>query len=601
MFQAVCNGSIDELRQLLNDNETILKNLSEQDEDGRTPLHVAIKEKKFEIIDFLVKTIKDNINIEKNARSKSSRKMSLFSWTKVDVDMFSIGPPEEDKEFTHTFVLPTADIEIIRDIANKVNVLKLMEYLIDMDYDDVSWFEFITNSFIASSMSRPDKIIALELMGAAFVIKELLTEVILEDNSVCVRGLQCWEKAFELRNSIVNGRLPIIKIPQILNDVARKAIGDAVEVTVSVQLKQMQQHLTFHDHPSPAFAQALLVILRTFSQREVEYCKPNYFHLKILLDCSTWIPRNDPVRIINVCLLILEHLNKYNGKDSPKCLHVFVEAFLLLSNVLIRLEKSPVHSAERREEFTFTNLLAAVKFGSVIVTHLIFHGPPIGDQERANEQLVVGKIHSLIITVFRMRHPDRRESERLNQVLFGYFCVEKRRKGFTSFLHLAVERFLKTTNDVELMIAVEVIQLFVDNGADPRIVDYDGKTALHLLAEGCSPGCKETYFSVFAAVLEGGGHLDQMTSDGVTVHDILQNKKNQLVDGEILDPRINGWINAILTLQCYSAQQVPQKSTTKYDSAIPSQIQEFLAQHHKAESMKRSMKLITFCLYSFWF
>ncbi|KAI9557948.1 hypothetical protein GHT06_014700 [Daphnia sinensis] len=280
IFLAVRNGSIEELRQLLSDKETILKNLSERDEDERTPLYVAIKERKFEIIDFLVKTIKDNINIQRNVRSKYIRKMSLFSWAKVDVEKFSIGPPEENKEFTQTFVLPSADIEIIRDIANKTNVLTLMEYLIDLRYDDVSWLEFVTNSFIASSMPRKEKIIALELMGAEFVIKELLSEVVWEENTICVRGLQCWEKAFELRNSTANGRLPIPKIPQPLSDVARKAIGDVIEVTAPLQLKEMQEYLTYRDHPSLSFAQALLVILRTFGQRDVEHSKPNYFHLK---------------------------------------------------------------------------------------------------------------------------------------------------------------------------------------------------------------------------------------------------------------------------------------------------------------------------------
>ncbi|XP_032782268.2 protein fem-1 homolog A-A-like [Daphnia magna] len=581
IFQAVRNGSIEELRQLFSDKETILANLSEKDDDERTPLLVAIKEKQFEIIDFLVKTIKDNINIEGNVRSQNIRKMSLFSWSKVDVDMFSIGPPEKDKEFTQTFVCPSSDTEIIRDIANQISVLKLMEYLIDLDYDDVSWFEFVTNSFITSSMPRPEKIIALELMGAAFVIKELLSEIVWEEHTICVRGLQCWEKAFELRNSITNGRLPIPKILQPLSDVARKAIGDVIEGTVPLQLKEMQEHLTYRDSPSMAFAQALLVILRTFGQRDIEHSKPNYFHLKTLLEYGKHIPDDGSIRLINVCLLILEHLNNYNGNDSPKCLQIFVEAFLLYSDVIVRLEKIPANSTERREELTFTNLLAAIKFGSIIVTKLMFHPPPISIQIQDNCYSVVQRTYALIITVFKLHRPDRGEIERLNQVLGGYFRIEKRRKGFTSFLHMAVEKFLETSIDDELMIAVEVIQLFIDNGADPRIIDCDGKTPLHLLAERCSPDCKEPYYSVFEAVLEGGGHLDQVTADGVTVLKILQEKKKQLISGEVLDPRIDAWTNAILLLQCYSAQSIPPKIIMKSTDVFPPNIQEFLAQHHK--------------------
>ncbi|KAI9557949.1 hypothetical protein GHT06_014701 [Daphnia sinensis] len=209
----------------------------------------------------------------------------------------------------------------------------------------------------------------------------------------------------------------------------------------------------------------------------------------------------------------------------------------------------------------------------------MFHRAPVSVQIQANCNSVVQRTYVLIITVFKVRHPDREESERLNRVLGGYFRVEKRRKGFTSFLHLAVERFLETRADDEVMIAAEVIQMFIDNGADPRIIDYDGKTALHLLAERCSPNCKESYFSVFDAVLEGGGHLDQVTADGVTVLMILQEKKKQLIRGEIFDPRIDDWINGILLLQCYCAQNIPQKSLVKSTAAVPPHIKEFLAQH----------------------
>ncbi|XP_045029036.1 protein fem-1 homolog A [Daphnia magna] len=152
---------------------------------------------------------------------------------------------------------------------------------------------------------------------------------------------------------------------------------------------------------------------------------------------------------------------------------------------------------------------------------------------------------------------------------------------------MAVERFLEKPVDDELMIAVEVIQLFIDNGADPRIIDCDGKTPLHLLAERCSPDCKEPYYCVFEAVLEGGGHLDQVTADGVTVLKILQKKKKQLISGEVLDPRIDAWTNAILLLQCYSAQSIPPKIIMKSTDVFPPNIQEFLAQHHKPQVLQQ--------------
>ena len=100
--------------------------------------------------------------------------MSPFSWDRIDFETFSIGPAEFGKEFTQTFVLPSADVAIVRDIANQIDIFKLMEHLIDIVNDETSWLEFVLNSIVTSTMARPEKIRALELMGAAFILKILL-------------------------------------------------------------------------------------------------------------------------------------------------------------------------------------------------------------------------------------------------------------------------------------------------------------------------------------------------------------------------------------------------------------------------------------------
>ena len=193
IFQAVSTGLIGNLRQVLGENNGVMKNLCECNERNETPLHVAIRQRKFGVIEFLVQSFKDNIQINCHPQSRFYRQMSPFSWDKTDFETFSIGPAEFGKEFTQTFVLPSSDVAIVRDIANQINIFKLMEHLIDIVDDETSWFEFVLNSIVTSTMDRPEKIIAFELMGAAFILKILLGQNFeLDEIAGGLRGIECW-------------------------------------------------------------------------------------------------------------------------------------------------------------------------------------------------------------------------------------------------------------------------------------------------------------------------------------------------------------------------------------------------------------------------
>jgi hypothetical protein len=74
-------------------------------------------------------------------------------------------------EVTEPFVL-SPDIAIIRDICHQMPITKLIEYLVDINIDEPLWLEFVLNSIMASSIPRPDKIVALECMGIAFIFKQ---------------------------------------------------------------------------------------------------------------------------------------------------------------------------------------------------------------------------------------------------------------------------------------------------------------------------------------------------------------------------------------------------------------------------------------------
>lgn len=586
VFDAVRQGFIGQIREILEtDKNTVLEKMSQRNEQGETPLQMAIRERKFEVIEFLVQTIKDNIKIDEHPRSKFMKHMSLFSWDRVDLDKFSIGPAEFGKEYTQTFVLPSPEVAIIRDIAEQNSIYKLMEYLIDVVDDELSWFEFVLNSIVASNMSRPEKIIAFELMGAAFILKILLSEQFEPDEiAVGLRGLKCWRRALELRNSTANRRRPIPKMPYVLTDNARSAIGDAVEITTLEELDELEQQLRRRNDISAVVIQALLIIQRTFGQRRGRQVEPNLFHLKTLQEYGEHFLVTGNViqnrqmhhrRTINISLLIME---QFSRPDSPRCFQVFVKTFLIFSDILIVLERSPLTSAEKLEELTFSNLLAAIKFGSMIATNLIVL-PPISNKHGEWRHSVMKKMHLLVITMSKTFHLDRDEDDRLNLILANFFEIEKLRTGFSSILHLATDRFLSTSSD-DLM-QIIIIQKYLANGADPEAVDENGKSPLHILAEKCTPHSSESFFNVFQALLDAGCHLDQATPDGDTVLGILKEKKKQLKVDENLHPRIDRWMKTVLPLKC-SCAQVIQKENIKIDGQqhqLPLSVHQFIEQH----------------------
>ncbi|EFX87201.1 hypothetical protein DAPPUDRAFT_97382 [Daphnia pulex] len=591
IFLAVHRGWIDHLRRVLEKDGRTMKNLCECNEHKETPLQVAIRERQFKVIEFLVQSVKDHIQIHCHPHSRWVRRMSSFSWDKINVELFAIGPAEFGREFTQIFVLPSADVAILRDMAssNRIGIFKLIEYLIDVVNDDTSWFEFFLNSMVASSMDRADKIIALELMGSAFILKIRLADEQFEPDEIAggLRGLQCWKKALELRNSTANGRRPMPKIPHVLSSAARNALGDSPEVTTLEQLQELENQLRRHDRRSLITDQAFLVIQRTFAQRQLG-AEPNLFHLKTLLDYGKQFKTtgdhfaNTEIhygRAINISLMIMQ---QFNRADSPKCFQVFVEAFLLFANVLNGLGRKTANNAERIKELTFAHVLEAIKFGFTIATNLILL-PPICDQHSMWQSLVMRKIYFLMVTLFKMLPKfDPPEGERLCRVLANFFRVEQLRNGFASMLHLAVEGFVSARIDVT--VRAEIVTFFLDNGADPKSLDRNGQSPLHILAGKCQPNSNELFFEVFQAVLEAGGHLDQVTPDGKTVIDVLQDKKKQFQ--ESLDPRVDHWINTVMSLECYCAQKIRQESIPfeEDEQQLPLCLQQFIEQHSPLKS-----------------
>jgi hypothetical protein len=188
-------------------------------------------------------------------------------------------------------------------------------------------------------------------------------------------------------------------------------------------------------------------------------------------------------------------------------------------------------------------------------------------------------MYLLLVALFRMRQLVPEEMGQLCQVLENFVRIEKLRNGFSSLLHLAIESFVTTR--LNISIRKKIIQLLLDSGADPKIVDRNGKSPLHLLAENCQPNSPKTFFDVFQAVLEAGSHLDQATPNGKTVLTIMRDKKKLFVDNLTLDPRVDFWINTVMPLECFCAQKITQENLVFEDEEhrLPLCIKQIIEQH----------------------
>jgi hypothetical protein len=106
--------------------------------------------------------------------------------------------------------------------------------------ESTKWMTFIAQFFIKSnSYTRQDKIILLELIGAALIIALDLNRF--ANQSVC--GLECWREAMTLRYFPALGqpvipKLPAVFVPSVLYS---SVFGSVVEVATIEDVDLLQE------------------------------------------------------------------------------------------------------------------------------------------------------------------------------------------------------------------------------------------------------------------------------------------------------------------------------------------------------------------------
>ncbi|EFX87202.1 hypothetical protein DAPPUDRAFT_236055 [Daphnia pulex] len=562
--QAVSQGSIAELNQIRKNYNWIAIPIGYVtqpllgQQQGETALQQSARNGHYDVVEFLVGELKYQIYPE---WAKSIDKVpSNFTWTSLNFN--KVLPP---------LVVQSPEMGVIRDIANQIPIVKVVEYLIDPASDDepCQWLEFVLNSIVASSASRTDKIIAFELMGAAFVFKQ---------RNVVWRGLQCWEQAMALRYSTVGDQsaIPITPDPaasSLFVDRKNKLIASPT----SLQKFKSEWRLGYNllEAQTQALAVSQRIVNQCVQQQQQQRTGiiPYSFHLEHLMRYAyrCYIHENQLNCSLNIAQVILRQTDEFHSTSSPNCIRIFVETLDLLVDCL-------KHKTSE-EELSFANLLVVVQLGLAILMKVMLLSPvvrPAVDRWQFN---VMDKIHRWILEHFGRCRNNPAEIQQLKDCLSPYFRANNLKK-FTSLLHLAISS--KGTDGRQIL---PVIQLFLEAGADPTGIDTNGQTPLHLLSENQDwfQSDPESYEQVFQALLDAGCCLDQSIPAGKTFLSILNGQKsNKCVSKFRFHHYLDPLVNVVLPLACVCAKVI-RHNRIAFEGRLPPRLQSFVSRHSAME------------------
>jgi ankyrin repeat protein len=414
----------------------------------------------------------------------------------------------------------------------------------------------------SSTISREDKIDALELMGAAYVFYNINSSTY---------AISIWKEATRLRHSTVDGEPVIPKvIPQHQSSsLFAKAMGFTSEFATLEHLDQLQAQLNF-DFGYPElnlYTQALLVSQRMLHQSDPEQYKKDI--LGLLYDyAKVFYDERQFNRAISIGMYMMGQFQELEELDGQFTHLVVIKVISILHGSFIGLRDLP---SSNRQEFTFDNIMTVLEY-------ILEHNVQLrsvnyrGENGDVLDLMIIDQIDILTELLPRLNEQD---SHRFKRTLYHFIRADYRFNRFDqgNLLHLACCVSEKTTKTFLL----DVMKLLLELGVDPSATSPNGMTALHVLAKQPWEFWATNITDVIQLLLDSDAHIDQPDDEGITALDLFKLKEKELADNGILNVYLQRLIHKVRPLTCLAAQVVSRHGIPFDD--LPSSLISFVNRH----------------------
>ena len=403
----------------------------------------------------------------------------------------------------------------------------------------------LVHSILHSSIPQEHKIEVLEVIGAGYILKKPV------DIETAAVGLHFWKQSLRLRLGD-SSRPSIPKPPFHLPQRGLNVFGNATEFST---LEELGEIISSQNNIIKLQTQALLVLHRIMDRNG---SSPQPFFLRRLWEYSSdWLDRQGK---IDTDVFILEPFETRQWEDAVN----FSWAFKIVKSALFQMlvYSRSMRSLPNDSELGFANVVKALNFTSSFASKMRTH-PKLYEKTVPVISVIIDKVNNMLPPL------NQREEEQFKKWVSYYIKnVEGTSGRGASLLHVACGK-----NPV---IPIDLIQLYLDTGANPNSINVNGSTPLNILANNIDA---KNISAVLKLLLDSDAHLDKVSVRGVTPLDMFKKNLCKYRFQEVEGPNVFSLINVIRPLSCHCAQVICKKRIPFEREDVPPPVFDILRLH----------------------
>ncbi|XP_035268113.1 protein fem-1 homolog A-like [Anguilla anguilla] len=379
--------------------------------------------------------------------------------------------------------------------------------------------------------SRPDRVDALELLGATFVDKK----------RDLLGAMRCWRRAMELRQP--GGRAGALAKPAAAGPPV-PAYDHAREAATPEELEALIAD------PDEMRMQALLVRERVLGPAHPDTSYYIRYRGAVYADSGNF------ERCVALWRYALDMQQGNLEPLSPMTASSLLSFAELFSFVLQDRAKGAVAT-----RVTFRDLMAVLGRSVREVERAVAQRDGHPDAPQFTKVLSI-ILHLLFLLERLGGGPEEEHQKR--QAVYRLLKLHPRARNGHTPLHMAVDRDTTAVGryPVGRFPSAAVAALLLECGADPDARDSDNNTPLHVCAASGSP-------DIMAALVRAGAHFDATNGAGRTACELLEERHG----GRHAIPPL-----AHVTLQCLAARAI-ERHRLPYKGLVPREMEAFIELH----------------------